>query len=148
MGSIVSVSERVRVRAAAGTAGASRGAQPAGTYGTVIDGPVDAQGYRWWKIDYENGVDGWSVENFLKTDTPLIAPGIVPQAHASELVKTVDRVKVRAAAGTSAIGLGVQPRGVRGTLLEGPVEANGHRWWKIDYENGVDGWSADVGLSF
>jgi chitodextrinase len=44
-----------------------------GTLGTVIGGPIIADGYIWWEIDYDNTtVDGWSVEDFLveATETP------------------------------------------------------------------------------
>lgn len=38
--------------------------------GEVVDGPRFANGYRWWKVDYENnqgiGYVGWSAENWLQ----------------------------------------------------------------------------------
>lgn len=43
------------------------GTQPRRTAGTVLDGPVWAGGYWWWKIDYDNStIDGWSVEDYLR----------------------------------------------------------------------------------
>lgn len=41
------------------------------TGGIIVDGPVDNDGYRWWKIQYngddDNGlVTGWSVERYLE----------------------------------------------------------------------------------
>lgn len=42
------------------------------TGGHIVDGPVDSDGYRWWKITYnedsDNGpVTGWSVEQYTAT---------------------------------------------------------------------------------
>lgn len=41
------------------------GHQQPGAMGTVIDGPVSAGDYIWWKIDYDLAPDGWSAENWL-----------------------------------------------------------------------------------
>jgi len=42
------------------------GYAPAGALGTVIGGPSEADGYIWWKIQYDAGFTGWSVENGLE----------------------------------------------------------------------------------
>ncbi|MDO8523490.1 MAG: glycosyl hydrolase, partial [bacterium] len=39
--------------------------QPTGVLGTVIGGSTNAGGFNWWNINYDSGVDGWSVENYL-----------------------------------------------------------------------------------
>ncbi len=41
----------------------------AGAQGKVIDGPQFADGYTWWKIQWERGATGWSAENWLSTVT-------------------------------------------------------------------------------
>jgi len=33
------------------------------TYLTIENGPVDADGYRWWKVKLDEGTEGWVVEN-------------------------------------------------------------------------------------
>jgi len=38
------------------------GIQPYQALGTVIAGPVNLDGYVWWQINYDEGVDGWSIE--------------------------------------------------------------------------------------
>ena len=51
------------------------GTQPKGALGIVIGGPVD-RGGRWWQINYDNGVDGWSQEILLqKAPRPAPASG-------------------------------------------------------------------------
>lgn len=42
------------------------GQQPRNITGTVVGGPLYAAGYWWWQIDYENDLDGWSVEKWLR----------------------------------------------------------------------------------
>ena len=42
------------------------GQQSRNTRGIVVGGPVYAAGYWWWEIDYENEIDGWSVEKWLR----------------------------------------------------------------------------------
>ncbi len=43
------------------------GYAPAGTIGEVLDGPVSANGYIWWNVDYGHGLySGWSVEDGLQ----------------------------------------------------------------------------------
>ena len=38
---------------------------PTATLGSVMEGPVSANGYVWWKVQYDRGYAGWSVENGL-----------------------------------------------------------------------------------
>ncbi len=33
--------------------------------GTITAGPIVADGYTWWNVDYIIGTDGWTVENYL-----------------------------------------------------------------------------------
>jgi hypothetical protein len=40
--------------------------QPIGSWGTIIDGSSSTDGYIWWKIRYDNGYTGWSVQNWLQ----------------------------------------------------------------------------------
>jgi hypothetical protein len=43
--------------------------QPAGTYGTVVQGPSIGSGYTWWKVNYDTSCDGWSVADGLNVAT-------------------------------------------------------------------------------
>ncbi len=40
---------------------------PADSTGLVLSGPVSADGYVWWQIQYDAGYTGWSAENWLET---------------------------------------------------------------------------------
>ena len=53
------------------------GAQALGALGTInanASNGVFADGYYWWNINYDAGVDGWSVENYLVKYTPPTTP--------------------------------------------------------------------------
>ena len=40
--------------------------QPRKSTGIIVGGPVWADGYWWWQINYDGGLDGWSVEKYLR----------------------------------------------------------------------------------
>ena len=65
IGSSVTTSSALNVRSTPSTSGTLLGSQPAGITGTVTGGPVQANGYWWWQVNYATGPDGWSVENWL-----------------------------------------------------------------------------------
>jgi len=63
----------------------SLGSQPLGSLGYITAGPqritADGQGYTWWKVRWQNGVEGWSVENYLDRFIPTnSAPALTPVA--------------------------------------------------------------------
>ena len=64
-GQTVTTASTLNVRNAPSTSGTLLGTQLSGASGTVTGGPVQANGYWWWQVDYATGPDGWSVENWL-----------------------------------------------------------------------------------
>ncbi|MEI6673578.1 MAG: hypothetical protein WCO57_00215 [Verrucomicrobiota bacterium] len=63
------------VRATGALSGTLLGTQPQGGLGTIVSGPVLADNFTWWQVDYDTGVDGWSGgDNFIKSTTPPVAP--------------------------------------------------------------------------
>ena len=34
--------------------------------GTIIDGPISQDGYTWWRIRYDNGLEGWTADKFIR----------------------------------------------------------------------------------
>ena len=73
----------LNVRGTASASGALLGTQAAGTLGTVTDGPVVADGYVWWQVNYDTGVDGWSVQDYLNKTTPI--PTVVVSASSTSI---------------------------------------------------------------
>ncbi len=64
--SIINPGYKVRIRATPSTSGQTLVYKKAGNTGTLVDGPVASDGYIWWKIDFDKGTDGWTVENNFK----------------------------------------------------------------------------------
>jgi hypothetical protein len=61
----IQTTAKVKVKTSPSTTASSAGTQQKGNTGTVIGGPVIADGYTWWNINYDKGADGWTAENYL-----------------------------------------------------------------------------------
>ncbi|PKM88468.1 hypothetical protein CVU83_01675 [Candidatus Falkowbacteria bacterium HGW-Falkowbacteria-2] len=138
----------LNVRADAGTNARVLGAQKINSSGVITAGPKSANGFNWWQINYNSGIDGWSADSYLRLTvaTPVAQP-------AGTKFKTQDRVRintaalnVRSNAGVGSSILGTQRLNSTGTVVSGPRAANGYNWWQINYDLGTDGWSAEAFL--
>jgi chitinase len=124
------------VREGPGTGYTRLDVAPGGTTGTVVDGPVDNDGYTWYRVEYDDGVaDGWSaLGNDWLTSTRF--------SMDHRTVTTTD-LSVRDGPGTGYTYLDTAPGGTGGTVIDGPVDSDGYTWWRVDYDGGVQtGWSA------
>lgn len=65
-GDTVETTDRLRVRESPERNAPSRGVQPLGAVGTVEDGPRTAGGLVWWQIDWAEGPDGWSAQDYMR----------------------------------------------------------------------------------
>jgi len=65
IGQRVQATTNINVRATADTTGTLLGTQTLGSLGTVTSGPVTADSFNWWQINYDTGADGYSAEDFL-----------------------------------------------------------------------------------
>ena len=81
VGDTVKTTANLNVRVAAGTGqpeisgSGYSGCAPAGTVGKVVAGPVSANGYTWYKVDYGSGrYTGWSVGDSLQKVQVAVAP--------------------------------------------------------------------------
>lgn len=52
------------------------GGQDSGAIGEIVGGPDWVEGYWWWQVNFDDGADGWVVENYLQKVTPT-GPGII-----------------------------------------------------------------------
>lgn len=65
VGDDIQATRTVNVRSQPGTNTTILGAQIIAASGTLVEGPISADGYTWWNIDYTISPDGWTVENWL-----------------------------------------------------------------------------------
>ncbi len=72
--------DNLRVRTTPKTTGGIVCTQVQGAHGSIIDGPILANGYTWWNINYDTGCDGWSVENYIK-----VLQGVTSRPNSSNL---------------------------------------------------------------
>ncbi|HEY7617873.1 MAG TPA: hypothetical protein VH744_13790, partial [Terriglobales bacterium] len=57
------------------------------------------------------------------------------------VVESVEMVNAHATPSLSAEIFGTQPARAPGRIRDGPITADGHTWWSIDYDTGADGWT-------
>lgn len=116
-----------------------------GTNGLVVDGPVFANGYTWYKLDYVGGTsDGWVAGDFLALATSGGGFSI------GDIV-TVDSgtLNVRSGPGTGYAVIDSLTAGNQAVVLDGPVSANGYTWYQVNYSfGGYTGWVAGEFLSY
>ncbi|MBI2591851.1 MAG: fibronectin type III domain-containing protein [Candidatus Brennerbacteria bacterium] len=162
LNSRVQTMAKLSVRNVGSLMGVSLGYQNSGAPGTVIGGPVQSGGYTWWQINYDFSPDGWSAENWLVVSTvpaPATVQNTITQTVVStssqtttttslntafsigQRIKTTAGLNVRDGASLTALKLGIQYSGSKGTIIGGPVQSGGYTWWQINYDFSPDGWS-------
>src|SRR3989338_5084539 len=81
VGDRVRVTQGVNVRTTPSTAGTLLGTQSIGILGIIVSGPSAANGYNWYQINFDSGVDGWSIEDVLELSS---APAPEPTASGGD----------------------------------------------------------------
>lgn len=118
---------------------------------TIVEGPQDAEGFRWWKVDDGQGNVGWVAER--DGETEWLSPRMGEPQPVDRAPRVADRVQVtmstgqlsvRITPGTDAeLVVRVDP-GDQFTVMGGPQEAGGYIWYQIRSDDGaVEGWAAD-----
>jgi hypothetical protein len=79
---------------------------------------------------------------------PTATPRPAPTALGKDVLASVAppegfKLKVRETASAAGKVLGELDKGAQVTILEGPTDANGIKWWKVDNGKGLVGWSAE-----
>lgn len=150
-GDMVKTLTKANVRSGSGTGAVKLGAQQANAQGAVIDGPVlGNNSFWWWRIDYSSGVDGWTADHLLR-ESPVQSnyPSDIGTAFKlGNYLRAAESVNVRIQPALSSKLVGTQPAGATAMLTDGPIFADGHYWWKMDYATGDDGWSSERYFNF
>jgi hypothetical protein len=83
--------------------------------------------------------------------TAVVAPpapscNSLKSLYVSSSVRTLSEVNVRSLGSLSGTVVGTQLLGALGSIVSGPVCADGYVWWNINYATGADGWSAEANI--
>ncbi|MFZ2716392.1 MAG: GW dipeptide domain-containing protein [Minisyncoccia bacterium] len=118
-----------------------------GEHGTIIEGSIIKDNIKYWHIRFDDGTVGWVDEqnlNSLKVEkqsmreaTDQIGGRVAVSNGPSDVFEEPGERRV----GTVLIG-------VRGTVLDGQREANGVKYWRVRFDDGVTGWVAEDNLDY
>ncbi len=133
------------------------GGQLLGQLGTgqlvnILEGPVEADGFTWWKVDDRQGNVGWGADG--DGETEWISPQLGDPQPANRAPNVGERVSVtmgaggqltiRSLPGTDAPLVTRVNSGSEFTILAGPQSAGGYTWYQIRSDDGsIEGWAAD-----
>jgi hypothetical protein len=110
---------------------------------SLIEGPIEADGFTWWRIRLPNGIDGWSVSNFNNQPTlrAVSYTGIGVGGIYTIFGAGSRGLNLRTNPSTDAELITTVLQGRDVVVLDGPIEADGFRWWRVvtTYSNEI-GW--------
>ncbi len=118
---------------------------------TVVEGPVDAENFIWWRIDDGQGNVGWVADGDAETE--WLSPQVGEPQPVNRAPQVGDRVvvtmpnngqlSIRAVPGTGATLLTRANSSQQLTVLDGPEQAGGFTWYRVRSDNGqIEGWAA------
>lgn len=119
----------------------------------VLEGPVEADGFTWWRVDDGQDNIGWVADGDDAGEwlAPVTGGEIVPVNRAPRVGDRVrvtmdanQQLSIRSTPGTNATVLTRVNTGTEFTVLAGPQSANGFIWYQIRSDDGqTQGWAAD-----
>jgi N-acetyl-anhydromuramyl-L-alanine amidase AmpD len=138
---------------------------PKGTRGTLIEGIEIADGYVWWNVEWDNGITGWAIQQYMTEaeeeddggrgpgederddDSGENDPGEDDSDGSGTTFKIGERVDSTVNLNTRSqpsldgrVRETVDPDTV-GWIQDGIVTADGYTWWQVEWETGTTGWS-------
>ncbi|MCX6043546.1 MAG: SH3 domain-containing protein [Chloroflexi bacterium] len=119
---------------------------------TIVDGPVSADDFTWWKLDDGQGNVGWAVQG--DKDGDWLSPQLGEAKPANRAPKVGERVQVttegdqlltiRATPGRDGATVAQVGEGKQYTVIAGPQSVEGFTWYQIRSDDGsLVGWAAD-----
>jgi len=138
----------LNLRAAATTGGNLIIQLGTGQVVTILEGPISADGYTWWRIDDGAGNSGWAVQGDGETEflSPQLgeAQPVNRSPRVGERVVISVQVSVRSLPSTTANLMTYATPGQQFSVLAGPQSADGFTWFQIRSDDGtVEGWAAE-----
>lgn len=116
---------------------------------TILEGPVSADNFTWWRIDDGQANVGWAADG--DGETVWISPQLGdpqpvnrPPRVGDRVVVSTGQLSVRSTPGTNAPLVTRVDPGLEFTILAGPQAVDGLNWYQIRSDSGnVEGWAAD-----
>lgn len=141
-GSTVHVAvDRLNLRSGAGTGYSVIRTYARGTSATVTSNGIRANGYVWVPVRVSDGAEGWFASEFLEAGAGSIPRDRVRVAQGP--------LRVRSRPSLSGEVYYSAPTGAYGTVMDGPVSADGYTWLKVQLDsNNVLGWMAQEFLDY
>ncbi len=142
----------LNMRATPGTGGAIVTYLSGGQVVDIVEGPSDADGYTWWKVDDRNGNQGWIAQG--DDENEWLSPRLGEAQPVNRAPRVGDRVvvtveagqqlSIRALPGTDGPMVTQVNAGAQFTVLAGPQSVDGFVWYQIRSDDGgIEGWAAD-----
>jgi uncharacterized protein YgiM (DUF1202 family) len=133
------ISDNLNVRSTPSISGAVAGQLFTGAVVTIVDGPVQRDGYTWFKVDSDSW-DGWTVDVWLTSRVgSSIGIGQSVRVFGGEL-------NMRSGPSTSDEIVRVLPDGAIVEVLDGPQQANGYDWYRVSSSRYGTGWVVSAWL--
>lgn len=130
--------DAINLRSGAGLSGELLAVLPTNETGTVVDGPREADGYTWYRVETA-AATGWAAAQYLSRGTPdpSTTGGI---SLGDTVVMNTDALNMRSEPSTSSKWTGALYAGETATVIDGPSDGDGHTWMKLVGPSG-EGWS-------
>jgi uncharacterized protein YgiM (DUF1202 family) len=116
---------------------------------TVINGPVAAAGYHWFRLAMDSGDIAWAIGEGLAPTGGATDPGddsAFPKG--AEVIVNTDLLNLRSGAGLSKSVIMTLPYGTWLIVSNGPMAADGYNWFEVEIRNGDLGWVAGAFLAY
>jgi hypothetical protein len=124
---------------------------------SVLEGPVTAENFTWWRVRTPAGIEGWTVESAdnvrtlqitgsapVAVATPLPA-GIFVGGQATVALNPGGAANLRAEPSTSAPVSRIIRDNRTFNVIGGPVSADGYVWWQVQTpDTSLTGWMVEA----
>jgi len=101
IGGRVMTTANLNVRSSPLPGSAKLGSESVGSLGTVVGGPTTAKSHSWWQIKWDDGLNGWSIADYLvairSTSSPVVglaipSPSVSSQSTASLIQQLLQQI--------------------------------------------------------
>ena len=114
------------------------------TKGQIVGGPDNYLDPYWWKIKWDDGLEGWSHGDFLQDTEALIVNNVGDRI---EVVPYASNLNIRSVPSASFTALGAKNGGEKGVVIAGPdkdvLRRGRYIWWKVNWTGLGETWISE-----